>query len=233
MVWFMVNFPGTNPLFAIIMATVIVLSSTPVYAQKRINSTAEKAGFTFKNTGSLSQPIIQFQQHVHMLAHVDDRPTVKVYGDGRVAVHYPGYMKKAGDYEMQLSDAELQSLIQSLSQHGVMDFDRQKNQNARKEKRHAMKRRGEFRAISDTVETVIEVNLDEYQKNSRAKKQKNFHQRFSWDNIEHDAKRFRDIPGIVNANRAVENMRGMMKDQRLKKRNDPGSNGLQADSKAR
>ena len=55
-----------------------------------------------------------------MIANPDPTPFVRVYGNGRVVVHYPDYMKKAGDYELELSEEEIESLLQSFSDQSLL-----------------------------------------------------------------------------------------------------------------
>jgi len=199
-----------------------ILNVSSLHAQKIVASGNKSAGFRFSTEISDSahvsvRPIIHYQQNIAMLSGIDDRPSLSVYGDGHVVVHYPEYMKKAGDYEMKLSDDELVGLIQSLSENGVLDFDEDKVKKDIRAKRKAHKERGQFYAISDATETVVEVRLDEYQKNKLSKRIKNFNKRFRWKNIEHDAARFKQQRDIVDANRATLRFQGMMKDSRLKK----------------
>ena len=92
----------------------------------KVASGEKTAGFSFSTDVAATEPVIHYQQNIHMLANIDDRPSLTVYGDGRVLVHFPVYMKRAGDYEMQLDETELVSLLQSLSANGVIDFDEKK-----------------------------------------------------------------------------------------------------------
>lgn len=126
-------------------------------------------------------------------------------------------MKTSGDYVMQLSEAELVDLIQSLSENGVLDFDEDKVKTNIRSKKKELRKSGQLYAVSDVVETVIEVRLDGYQKNNSAKRKKDFHKRFQWKNIEHDARRFKQQREIVDANRSAQSLKGLMKDKRLAK----------------
>jgi predicted RND superfamily exporter protein len=201
------------------MLLLFVLFQPPVlFAQKVIESSTHSAGFRFATDNALSGPVIHYQQNVHMLAVTDDMPSVNIFGDGRVLVHYPVYMKKAGDYEMQLSDEELVDLVQSMSSHGIIDFDENKVKQAIGDEKKSARVKGELYTISDTVETSIVIQLDEYQKNQSSPKIKNLKKHFSWENIEQDASRYRNNKEIIKANDSVSRIKGLMKDQRLVKR---------------
>ena len=49
-------------------------------------------------------------------------PLLRVYGDGLVRIHFPVYMKRAGDYTLQLNRRELQNLVASFVEDGLIDF---------------------------------------------------------------------------------------------------------------
>jgi len=202
----------SNRLF---LSAILLLVSPVMFAQKVVESGVNSAGFSFNEKSS--EPVIQYRQHIHMLAGIDDKPTLQIFADGRVVAHYPVYMKKAGDYEMQLDEAELEALIQSLSSNGLMVFDAKKVKDKIKQHKKAEKAKGQFHAISDAVESVIEIKLDEYQENNKAKKIEKFHKQFRWKNIEHDAARYKHDSEIIKANNSVTHLKGLMKDKRLLK----------------
>jgi len=209
----------------------VLCISAPVYSADTVMVAASDknkkhaAGFTFTKNGmgsrsgvdSTVQPIIHYQQNIHMLSSVDDKPTFQIFGDGRVLVHYPVYMKMAGDYEMQLGEVELIELLHSFSDNGVMDFDTKKHKAGRKAEEKALKAKKQFFAISDTVGTTVEIRLDEYQKNKSSKKIKGFYKKFNWDNLEQDAKWFKNIKALALTNQSVSEMKNLMKDVRLTK----------------
>ena len=70
-----------------------------------------------------SEPVIEYSLRHHMLADHDHVPLLRVYGDGRLLVHRPAYMKNAGDFALQLQQAELAELIRMLADKGILDFD--------------------------------------------------------------------------------------------------------------
>ena len=62
--------------------------------------------------------IIDYQRDHHMLADKKGAGSIKVYGDGKTIIDFPEYMKKSGTYELYLSDAEIQALLQRLTNNG-------------------------------------------------------------------------------------------------------------------
>jgi len=200
----------SNRLF---LSAILLLVSPVLSAQKVVESGVNSAGFSFNEKSS--EPVIQYRQHIYMLAGIDDKPTLQIFADGRVVAHYPVYMKKAGDYEMQLDDAELSNLISDLSNLGLMDFDNKKVNEKVSAHKRKLRDKGEFYEVSDSVATIVDIRLDEYQKNSKAKKIKNFKKQFKWKNLSHDASRYKHEVEIVRANAAVKKLTSLMKDKRL------------------
>ena len=191
------------------------MHSSLLYAEKRVVSGENSAGFSFVTETATTEPMIHYQQNIQMLANIDDRPSLTVYGDGRVLVHYPVYMKRAGDYEMQLDETELVSLLQSLSANGVIDFDEKKVKKSIRAYKKQLHAKGQFYEVSDAVETSIDIRLDEYQKNASSAKMKNFKTNFKWKNLEQDASRYKNNPAISKANTSVSQLNALMKDNRL------------------
>jgi len=158
----------------------------------------------FKYSETATDPIIEYNLVHDMIAEPDPEPLLRVYGSGRVHVHYPAYMKKAGDYELQLSKQELKTLIRELADDGVIDFDRQavKHQRDQLEKEQRSKKQESF-SYSDESHTVINIRLDEYQKSPGAAKKQKINKQFSWPNLKQDARRFPGAREINDASRAA------------------------------
>ena len=64
--------------------------------------------------------VVSYLEELGLLVDEDPGPSLKVYGDGRVEVHYPAYMKRAGDYRLRLSDSEMGALLRSLVRSGLL-----------------------------------------------------------------------------------------------------------------
>lgn len=205
---------------------ILLLGSTAVVAQnmlvKKVADGGQSAGFKFSadefSGGVEAEPVITYQQNIQMLSSVADKPTLKIYGNGRVLVHNPVYMKSAGDYEMQLNETELMNLVSAMSGDGLMDFDKKKIKQKMRADLAAMKKNGQLFAISDGVENIVDIRLDEYQKNKSSQKVKGFYKQIKWKNIEHDAARFKQNEKLVKATRSISRLKTLMKDTRLTKR---------------
>lgn len=85
----------------------------------------EEPGGTFgtgpgPEPGTVEEPLIELRYEGGLIKNPDPTPFVRVYPGGRVLIHYPAYMKKAGDYELQLDDAELQELLSSFADREML-----------------------------------------------------------------------------------------------------------------
>jgi hypothetical protein len=160
-----------------------------------------------KYTETAAEPVVEYNLLHHMLAEPDPQPLLRIYGDGRVHVHYPAYTKRAGDYELQLSQPELRTLLRDLSRDGVIDFDRAAMRSQRQEL-EAQRRAatGRLFHVSDSSDTVIHVRLEEYQREPGMPRVLKLEKRFVWPDLPQDARRFPQLAEITNANQAAQRL---------------------------
>lgn len=120
-------------------------------------------------------------------------PSVRVYGDGRAVVHIPRYMKRAGDYEVRLSETEMNALISTLNVPELLQFDpaavRDAKANSLRYNRGGAA--GEPLLVQDTdpALTTIEMTV-------RPERAAVVSKKISWVGLESDARRFPDVPAI-------------------------------------
>ena len=181
-----------------------------------VNKPGASASFSFE-TGSID-PVIQYHNIVDMIANRDEQPTIKVYGNGRVQVHRPVYQKNSGDYEMQLSQQELISLLETFANDGLMEFDSAKTEQYKKEIDNALKKQGKFYHISDSVTTQIEINLKSYKSARTNIQQNDFKKHIQLKDIEHDVKRYKSIVEIQKAGNSIGKLRSLLKRDELKRK---------------
>jgi hypothetical protein len=89
-----------------------------------------------------------------------DQATVHVYGDGRVVVHKPRYTRQAGDYTLRLAPGELDALVQSLADAGILDFDEATVGRAQRAAAARGTPGGTVSFDADATTTTIELRLD-------------------------------------------------------------------------
>jgi hypothetical protein len=83
---------------------------------------AAEPRFSFSRAAAAA-PVLELGYSGGMIANRDPTPFVRVFGDGRVVVHYPRYMKKAGDYTTTLSQEELEDLLRPFAEGRLLTLD--------------------------------------------------------------------------------------------------------------
>jgi len=91
----------------------------------------------------------------HNLVPTETTPRLRVFGDGRVEVFYPNYMKKAGRYSYQLDTAELQEVLDRLVSAGLASTTTQSYQDSVSELRSD----AELIHVSDPTTFSVKLNL--------------------------------------------------------------------------
>ena len=157
--------------------------------------------------------VLHYQEVIGALAADEPGPSVEVYGDGRVVVRYPSYMKQAGTHTVQLSAQELDALVERVVNEGLLPFDTDAAAEdlgaARAASAGAVRRDGSggvLTHVSDPPTTVIEATLSPQpgQRSSRRVV------RAQWTGLAHDALAHPQIESIRNLARAEEQMRALM-----------------------
>lgn len=64
--------------------------------------------------------LIEYHRYSSKLAERDPTPLVRLYGSGKLLIHFPHYMKRAGDYHTTLTQAEMDELMNTLRTSGFV-----------------------------------------------------------------------------------------------------------------
>ena len=164
--------------------------------------------------------VVEYTQTLDMILDADPEPQLRIYGDGRVLVHYPAYMKRAGDYEMQLTDAELQQLLNSLEQKGILKFNRSKVLQLKSQSAARIAASSGNKIVttrSDDSRTRININLDAYTSVLSSVPQLDIRQEVKWKNLRWDAQEFPDVTELKNAAAAEQVLRDLLTHRNLVK----------------
>ena len=125
------------------------------------------AQLTFEYAEEPDALIIQLSQNVGIV-DADQTPLLRVYGDGVVRIHFPVYMKRAGNDTLQLSRSELQNLVASFVEGGLIDFSPEATRAQMRGLAAASRAQAPARqprqltTRSDETIVSIEVNLNRY-----------------------------------------------------------------------
>jgi hypothetical protein len=158
----------------------------------------------FQVPATSTEPVIEYNVVHHLLAQPDPVPLLRVYGDGRVHVHFPAYMKRAGDYELYISRTQLNDLLRQLADDGILDFDpaavKQEKQQLEAARRAAS---GELFHRSDASDTHIIIKLAQYQRSAASPRINGLSRQFRWRNLYADARRYPQSTSLSRAANAT------------------------------
>jgi hypothetical protein len=174
-------------------------------------------------TDSSQALIIKFEERFGEIGDTGPGPSVGVYGDGRVSVYYPPYMKRAGTYQLQLTPEEIDRLLQLLSAQNIPAFDgaavRQTRDLAAAAKEVAS---GKLFASTDPSITILELHLDQYAPASPPGQVPiAVQQRIVWQGLRADARRLPDVEAIQNLFTAHQELRSLMEHPALEQLDAP------------
>ena len=162
--------------------------------------------------------VIEFTHVEDMLEDADPTPLLRIYGDGRVLVHYPAYMKRAGDYEMRLTDANLQQLLLSLEQKNIFNLS---SARVTQLKQQAAVRRFEqtkkLTKRSDSIHSIVNIKLGTYIPATTGVTQTNFAQRVSLKNLKWNTKIYPEVAELRSAADAEVELSKFLNHPELKK----------------
>jgi len=148
--------------------------------------------------------------YIHsMLGDPDPTPLMRIYGDGRVHVHYPVYMQRSGDYELELGNLELRQLLLSLAETGAMSFDAQDVGQLRSLEVERLEQQNIMVHISDPTEMVIEVHFEWYKPPGTSIQYDNFQKSIRWGNVAQEATLFPqvlELQGLAEAERQLQSI---------------------------
>ncbi len=157
------------------------------------------AQVSFQYAQESNTPVVVLSRTSGEVGDPDPIPLLRIYGDGSVRVHFPSYLKRAGDYELQLSRTEMETLLASLIEQGLMGFDplaatRQKEEIAQRTTTAAQQAQtlSSVSKLMDGDTTVIEIHLDSYTA-SDGTTTTDLTKKISWHGLQWDAQQY---PGV-------------------------------------
>jgi hypothetical protein len=147
--------------------------------------------------------VASLREVVGEMADADPGPSMQIFGDGRIVVHFPDYMQRAGDWTDQLSADEMQVVLGALVADGLLDLDpatARANLTAARSRARAAALAGEAPLLeaSDTGVTTISLDVE-----GRS-------QTIVWRGLRGDAFAHPDVREVQQARRAQETLRLLM-----------------------
>ena len=164
--------------------------------------------------------VVSFMEVLGEIKDQDPGPSVRVHGDGYVVVHYPRYMKRAGDYALQLSPQEMDNLMRSLvADRKIIEFDETATRRSKRDTALALQEgsRSKLFAVLDDSTTVIELRMDRYKPASGSGQEIfNVDKKISWYGLRSDARQYPNIEAIQNLAAVRQELVSIMERRDLK-----------------
>ena len=175
-------------------------------------------------------PLVAYKDVWAEFADQDPTPLIRVFGDGRILVHYAAYSPRAGQYELQLDQSELDDLLTSLLAKGLADFDHKAVQNSKALEEQRLRvaardaarlealrgvpvaqRTPELYMVADDSTSVFELDLSSYAGSGQfsgapATMKRSIH----WRGLRTDAERYTELQPIQQLRAAELELRAFL-----------------------
>jgi hypothetical protein len=143
---------------------------------------------------SLSPDVVVLQLSEEVgIRDADRTPLVRLYGDGRVVVHFPAYMRRAGDYELWLPEEDVQRLV-GMAVDGL-PFDAAAPESEVLAIETAERNDGLIVDVSDAATTILEVRFERGRTGGVTEDVRDGFTRVAWTGLVSDAL-VSDVPGF-------------------------------------
>ena len=159
-----------------------------------VQTVASAGQSSYELSSSPDVVVLQLSEDVG-IRDADDTPLVRVYGDGRVAVHFPDYMRRAGDYEFRLPEGAVQELV-GAAVEAILPFDSAATESQVLALQAVERSQGLIVSVSDEATTTLEVRFERYRPEGAAQDAGDGFKRATWTGLTDDADRFRDVVAL-------------------------------------
>ena len=165
------------------------------------------AQLSYELSSSPDIVVLQLTEDVG-IRDADDTPLVRVYGDGRVAVHFPDYMRRAGDYELTLPGSTVQELVRTAVDT-LLPFDAGATESEVLALEAAERNNGLIVDVSDEATTILEVRFERHRPEGSAEDMRDGVKRVVWTGLVDDASRFREVGALQELGRIRRQLRAL------------------------
>lgn len=157
--------------------------------------------------------VVRYQRVIAELEDTDRGPSVTIRANGRMTVHYPRYMKRAGDYETFLGRDQVEAIVNSLIDKQVADVD-PRAVGAQAEALAADK----LVWASDYTTTVIELNLDNVQPaGETSESPRTLQKTIRWQGLQSQARHHPSVRALQDLAAAARELEALMTHEALER----------------
>lgn len=209
-------FPGSLAFWILLLVIVIAIVFLASAEEDQVVRYAIGEKGYFEYATSANEVIVEYNVGFGELINKDPQPLLRIYGDGRVHVHLPRFMKNAGDYQMRLTRNKLSLLVAQLIEKGVLTFS---EQTVRAEKNAEIRsRRDTGQAITlhlDSGSSTIRLNLTAYKTTDADVETTDLKAEIYWLDLQHDAEQFPKIDALTDLAEAEWILRSLFEHPKL------------------
>ena len=180
-----------------------------------ISASAQHRAF-FDYPTTTDSVLVDYAVEYGKVAEEDRFVSIRVFGDGRVELYRPFWHARAGSYSIQLTDDEIQRLLDDLLTAGALHFDPAKAQaKCRREDQRRFADRGQTAGTSADSWVHLSVRVDAYQSPGAAAVEGPVDRQIAWRNLEWAAENYPSIPALEELRAATRTLDALWKRQDL------------------
>lgn len=149
------------------------------------------------------KPVISYRQILPEFADQDPTPLVRIYGDGRVLVHRPAYLKNSGTFEMRMPANELDAFVQQVAP-AIIEFDTNRvNLEMARGNQLLMEATDRIEDVvlfydADAPVSVFHIEIDSYKPEGAGKSLSKLQaMQLRWQGLKFDARDFPDLTELT------------------------------------
>ena len=172
-----------------------------------IASASPQPRASFEYLAAPEKVLIDYSVEYRKVTEADREKRIRVFGDGRVELHRPFWHVQGGSFSIQLTDDEIQTLLDQLLTHGALHFDAASTQQKRLAEDRRFKNLGLESDTSADSWVYLFVHIDGFQQPHSTVAEGPVDQQIAWRNLEWTAEHYRQIPaieGLRTATRALD-----------------------------
>lgn len=160
--------------------------------------------------------VMEYQREFSLIAEADNSVDVRLFKDGMVEIHYPFFMRLAGDYQYQLEAAEFDRLLRNLWQLGVNDFDANAVNRALQLEQQAAFEAAQLPGQSVTVVTDPEITRIRLADAALSRSAENENS-YSFTGVRENAALYPQVNALAGLAEALEILDGLASDARMQR----------------
>jgi hypothetical protein len=135
--------------------------------------------------------ILRYTEKLNLLRDSEGSASLQIYNDGYVAVYYPAYMQRAGNYGLYLDQKTMERLWAMLTSKDILEFSKKSVRQRMITEKQAQEK--QLSNVADAATTLIEIYPNRYQNQGYGDGTPGAVKKISWHGLKWDARDYPDI----------------------------------------